>query len=126
MNKQGQLGVLGVFIKPDHSGHGDNAALATILHDAEATVSKNPVSTPINIDLMLPDDEIEDFWHYDGSLTTPPCSEGVKWYVAKKHIHASAHQIEEMAELLHHHNYRLTQPLNGRVVKSATERRSRR
>jgi len=71
--------------------------------------------------LHLPDDEIENFWHYNGSLTTPPCSEGVKWYVAQKHIQASHEQIEAMAKLVHHKNNRPTQELNGRVIKTSND-----
>lgn len=55
------------------------------------------------------------YYHYDGSLTTPPCSEIVDWYVLKKPIEASKQQLEEMAALLHN-NYRPVQDLNGREV----------
>ena len=120
MNKDGQLGVLGVFIKPDHSGH-ENEALATILHGAPHKVAIRKLSKELDIEKLLPSEEIEKFWHYNGSLTTPPCSEGVKWYVAQQHIHASEEQIEEMAALLHHHNYRPTQDLNGRKVLSSKD-----
>lgn len=120
MNKNGQLGVLGVFIKPDHRGK-KNKALAKILRNAPHDVAINTLSEEIDIEKLLPDDEIENFWHYNGSLTTPPCSEGVEWYVAQQHIHASEEQIEEIAALLHHHNYRPTQDLNGRKVLSSKD-----
>lgn len=118
MNNKGQLGVLGVFIEPNERGR-ENKALATILHNAPHDAATNILSEEINIEKLLPDTELDKFWHYNGSLTTPPCSEGVKWYVAKKHIYASEEQIEEMAALVHHHNYRPTQNLNGRTVQSA-------
>ena len=120
MNKDGQLGVLGVFIKPDHSGH-ENEALETILRTAPNKVATRVLSKELDLGDMLPSEEIENFWHYDGSLTTPPCSEGVKWYVAQKHIHASEEQIEKMAALVHHHNYRPNQALNGRKVLSSKD-----
>ena len=118
MNSDGQLAVLGVLIEPDHSGK-ENEALATILHNAPHEIATNNLSVELDIEDILPSEEVESFWHYNGSLTTPPCSEGVKWYVAQKHIYASEEQIEEMAALVHHHNYRPTQALNGRKVKSA-------
>lgn len=36
------------------------------------------------------------FFFYDGSFTTPPCKEGVKWYVAKKTIEISKEQMNEI------------------------------
>lgn len=120
MNNKGQLGVLGVFIEPDHSGK-ENEALATILHNAPYTIATNDLSEELDIEAVLPDEKIEKFWHYNGSLTTPPCSEGVKWYVAQENIYASEEQIEEMAGLLHHNNYRPTQALNGRKILSSKD-----
>ncbi len=117
MNNDGQLSVLGVFIKPDHDAK-ENEALATILANAPTTIATNTLAVKIDLKDILPAEEIESFWKYNGSLTTPPCSEGVKWYIAQKHIHVSVEQIEEMAALVHHNNYRPTQNLNGRAVES--------
>ncbi len=57
------------------------------------------------------------FWWYDGSLTTPPCSEIVNWMVWSTTIEASAEQIEQMEEILHE-NYRPTLPLGSRLVNA--------
>jgi carbonic anhydrase len=58
-----------------------------------------------------------DVYRYDGSLTTPPCSEGVTWLVLKEHATASAKQIEAFRTLMKHDN-RPVQALNGRGVRS--------
>lgn len=52
---------------------------------------------------------------YDGSLTTPPCSEGVHWIVLKEPIYVTAAHIERFVSLIGH-NARPTQPLNDREV----------
>lgn len=57
------------------------------------------------------------YYHYPGSLTTPPCSEGVKWFVMASPVYASQSQIATLQSSLSLHNHRLIQPLNGRVVK---------
>lgn len=56
------------------------------------------------------------YYRFAGSLTTPPCSEGVRWIVLKQPISASREQIEGFAHVMKHHNNRPVQPINGRVV----------
>jgi carbonic anhydrase len=55
------------------------------------------------------------YYQYIGSVTAPPCTEGVTWYVLKTPIEISAEQIEAFAKL-YTHDARPVQPLNGRVV----------
>ncbi len=57
-----------------------------------------------------------EYYHYDGSLTTPPCSEIVEWYVLKNPITASEQQLEQMLEIMHKNN-RPVQKLNGRKIE---------
>jgi len=52
---------------------------------------------------------------YDGSLTTPPCSEIVTWVVMKSPAEASSGQLQAMLDVLDN-NYRPTQGLNGRAI----------
>jgi carbonic anhydrase len=66
--------------------------------------------------LLLPRDQ--QFVEYEGSLTTPPCSEGVTWVVMTNPIAASSHQIDQFAELYPHNN-RFIMPLNGRHLLSS-------
>lgn len=60
----------------------------------------------------------DDFAHYyyKGSLTTPPCTEAVNWFVFKDPIKASPAQVKALADLMPRNNYRPTQPLNDRTV----------
>ena len=55
---------------------------------------------------------------YTGSVTAPPCTEGVTWFVLKTPVDISAEEINTFAEL-YPHNVRPLQPLNGRVVKKS-------
>ena len=55
------------------------------------------------------------FYHYDGSLTTPPCSEGVKWYVRKTPTQLSKDQIAAFTAVYDHNN-RPVQALNERTL----------
>lgn len=53
---------------------------------------------------------------YQGSLTTPPCTEDVIWIVMKDASNASATQIELLQKLMPKNNYRETQLINDRKV----------
>jgi carbonic anhydrase len=57
-----------------------------------------------------------DYYRFNGSLTTPPCSEGVRWLVMKAPVPASREQIEAFAHVIHHANNRPIQPVNARPV----------
>lgn len=63
---------------------------------------------------LLPDNR--SYYRYSGSLTTPPCSEGVRWIVMKTPLTASKAQIEMFERATHLHNNRPVQALNGRLV----------
>ncbi|KAG8569092.1 hypothetical protein GDO81_014260 [Engystomops pustulosus] len=74
---------------------------------------------------MLPED-LDRYYRYQGSLTTPPCTENVLWTVYDTHIILSHNQIKLLeGTLLDWHNntlrndYRHAQPLNDRVVESS-------
>ena len=54
---------------------------------------------------------------YDGSLTTPPCTEGVQWIVLATPIELDAQQIDAFTRLIHD-NSRPPQPLHQRAVVS--------
>ena len=57
-----------------------------------------------------------DYYRFNGSLTTPPCTEGVRWIVLKDIQSASEAQFDVFNKLLSHPNNRPVQPVNARVV----------
>lgn len=59
-------------------------------------------------------DEIK-VYRYMGSLTTPPCSEGVNWHIVKESVEASAEQIKAFADIMGK-NVRPIMPLNNRLM----------
>ena len=58
----------------------------------------------------------DNYFYYNGSLTTPPCSEGVRWVVMQEPIEVSADQIQHYRDLLGFDNNRPIQPANARIV----------
>ncbi len=55
---------------------------------------------------------------YMGSLTAPPCTEGVTWFVLRTPVDISPAQIAAFARL-YPHDVRPLQPLNGRIIQSS-------
>jgi carbonic anhydrase len=75
---------------------------------------KERLSPPFAAEVLLPADR--DYYRYSGSLTTPPCTEGVRWLVLKQSVTASSAQIDAFSRVLHEHNNRPVQPVHGRPV----------
>lgn len=57
-----------------------------------------------------------DYYRFNGSLTTPPCSEGVTWIVLKASQTVSEGQITAFSQTLGHSNNRPVQPANARII----------
>jgi len=107
----GALAVIGVFI--EKGAH--NAAFDPIFSNLprEKGVESHFEHVKVNVDDLLPHSHKS--YRYDGSLTTPPCSEGVKWIVMKSPIQLSAAQIWWFTSRIEGNN-RPVQPLNHRVT----------
>lgn len=105
----GALAVVGVFITPG----AENATLKSVF-DAMPMKEGPEMATTTMIDpaALLSSGP---YFRYMGSLTTPPCSEGLTWSVFEKPIEASKAQIMAFAKLFAN-NARPTQPLNNRFL----------
>jgi carbonic anhydrase len=103
--------VVAVFIK---SG-AENALLRDLWSHIPREVGKQVElkKVVINAADLLPGDQ--NYYTFDGSLTIPPCKEGVKWFVLKTPIEASPAQIAEFARY-YPNNARPIQPTNGREI----------
>ncbi|MFC5578385.1 carbonic anhydrase [Lysobacter niabensis] len=72
------------------------------------------LATPLAATDLLPADR--DYYRYSGSLTTPPCSEDVRWLVLKQPVKASAAQLAVVGRTLGHANNRPVQPAGARII----------
>ena len=106
----GALAVVGVLLDEG----GENDALKPVW-DHLPTRPTQPHAMAGDLDLasLLPDDRTS--WRYRGSLTTPPCTEGVAWVVLTEVLALSSGQIEAFAAI-YRNNYRPVQPLGERVL----------
>ena len=106
----GSLAVLGIFFDRVKGGDANNAMI-------EDLKEKDGVPLKDVLDAMNTDS----YWSYPGSLTTPPCTEGVKWTVLTEVQPISAAQLEWFKEFWtwgddDQGNNRVPQPLNARTL----------
>ncbi len=107
--KDGTLAVVGVLFKEGAENHFFKEHLKETPHKE----GKFDCKSTFDLHELLPEDA--SYYHYDGSLTTPPCSEIVSWYVMDHPIEISKAQADEMHEIMHD-NFRPVQPINDRVL----------
>ncbi|XP_047415205.1 carbonic anhydrase 14 isoform X2 [Sciurus carolinensis] len=118
------LAVLGILIEV---GETENPAYEHILSHLDEIRHKDQKTLvpPFNVQELLPP-QLEQFFRYNGSLTTPPCYQSVLWTVFNRRAQISMGQLEKLQETLFSteeepsepliQNYRAPQPLNQRTV----------
>src|SRR4249919_2261514 len=110
-DSQGNLAVVAVMFVQGQS----NPALEKLwTHMPVKPEDRQDLSPEVPAADLLP--ASRDYYRYEGSLTTPPCSEGVRWLVLKQPVSASAAQIQQLMKVLGHPNNRPVQPIGARVV----------
>lgn len=108
----GSLAVVAILFK---EGKKSNENFAKIIANLPNAKGENKHITDVNLELKvhMPADNYA--YHYIGSLTTPPCSEGVQWMVLRDPLELTADQIAEFSKRIGPNN-RPTQLINERTV----------
>ena len=107
----GELAVLGIVYE-----EGEASDVLAPVWDDLAALGDTP-SLTVDAAGMLPSDRVT--YTYTGSLTTPPCSEGVRWHVMEEPLTMSAEQLRALTAI-HDGNNRPPQPLNERELDRVT------
>ena len=81
----------------------------------QATNTETDLSQAISLDDFYPENKV--YCNFEGSLTTPPCTEGVYWIVFKSQETVSKEQVEEFTQALGFENNRPIQDANGKKIK---------
>jgi carbonic anhydrase len=110
-NDAGRLAVLGVLLKEGNENPGIKALWAHA--PAKEGPEIEPEGVMFNPANLLPREY--EFYSYEGSLTTPPCTEGVRFFILKSHVNVSREQVEAFP---FKKNARPIQPQNGRAIAS--------
>ncbi|KAL6093901.1 hypothetical protein STEG23_026398 [Scotinomys teguina] len=124
LGRPGGLAVLAAFLQESPE---ENSAYEQLLsHLEEIAEAGAKIEIPgLDVSALLPSD-LSHYYRYEGSLTTPPCSQGVIWTVFNQTVKLSAKQLHTLfVSLWGPHdsrlqlNFRATQPLNGRVIEAS-------
>src|SRR5262249_46175325 len=112
-NEEGKLAVVALLVKEGKA----NQALAPVFKAMPAKAGeKKPLGGDFDASVLLP--ASQSYYAFVGSLTTPPCSEGVRWQVMKTPIEISHAQLQAFSKL-YPMNARPVQPLNGRTLEES-------
>jgi carbonic anhydrase len=109
---EGKLAVVAVLLKEGN----ENPFIQTLWNNMplERNQPVSPPSTTVDLNSLLPTSR--NYYTYMGSLTTPPCTEGVLWLVMKEPVQVSRDQINIFSRL-YRNNARPIQPANNRLIK---------
>lgn len=108
---KGELAVVAVMFKAGEA----NPVIADILKNLPAKINAaEPLKKPLALSRLIPSNK--SYYRFSGSLTTPPCTEGVRWLVMKDPVMLSKDQIVTFEAALGQQNNRPVQPLNGRII----------
>lgn len=112
-DSEGRLAVIAVLLE-----RGQDQALVQTVWNYLPLERGDSYDAPVSIDLnqLLPKDKA--YFTYMGSMTTPPCSEGVLWMVLRQPVQVSAQQISIFSRL-YPMNARPLQAGSGRLIKES-------
>jgi carbonic anhydrase len=111
-DKEGNLAVISVMYTIGDTNKELQKAWSQMPSDVGG---KEKLKEVVDAKMLLPE-KGGDYYRFNGSLTTPPCSEGVSWFVLKNADTASKEQVEKFSHVMHHDNNRPVQPINARVI----------
>jgi carbonic anhydrase len=115
-SRDNKLAVLGVLVERGN----ENSEIAKVWPEIPGRKNEEEVLKDIQINLKKLVPSRRQVYHYSGSLTTPPCTEGVKWFVYKNPIGFSEDQLKNFKQI-YSNNARPTQPLNKRIMNQSDD-----
>jgi len=109
-DEHGNLAVVAVLLEEGQA----NALVDELWHDLPKQKEKEELKNiEIDVRRLLPKDR--HYYSFSGSLTTPPCTENVRWFVLRHPVTVSSAEVQRFSKI-YRNDARPTQPLYDRVV----------
>jgi len=112
VDKSGNLAVISVLFRKGV----ENKTLNLLIENAPEETGTYAITHLNNFMAVKHLPRKKSYYRINGSLTTPPCSEGVLWLVMQHKVTISAAQIAKLKEILKAPNNRPLQPLGSRII----------
>ena len=129
-SERGEIAVVGIFLeRSEQPNELVDAILDAAPEEAGEEVELDEERSPLELFPVLDATtaEVDAYATYPGSLTTPPCAEGLRWFVLESSLGVSEEAIDRLHELIadfpdydgYENNNRPAQPLNDREIQTS-------
>lgn len=117
-DKDGKLAVVSVFLTQGNA----HPLIKTLWNNLPQTKGKEVVVDAVKLNAVELLPKTKGYYTFAGSLTTPPCTENVQWYVLKTPVQLSGEEIARFARI-YPANARPAQPVNERDILGSLDAR---
>jgi len=114
LNKKNEIAVVAIMFEPGK----DDELLTALWKNIPLKAGESHKLDAKALKAMEFESELTSYYRFNGSLTTPPCTEGVRWIVMKNTRHVSQAQVLRFQKALTHSNNRPVQPMNARLLSN--------
>lgn len=93
-DQERERAIFAILIEPGNEVNGFIASLPQPYVKYEEGKPAQLVRSPLDLQALTASaSNFQEFWTYEGSLTSPPCTEGERWWVARQTMYVSTQQM---------------------------------
>ena len=112
LSEDNQIAIIAILFAPGK----EDPMLKTLWENMPMNAGDSEKLGSHSLKTLERESKLKNYYRFNGSLTTPPCTEGVRWIVLKQPLSVSKEQVEKLQQALKEANNRPVQALNARTV----------